>query len=78
MPFTKDFTTSQDYFVRQRRITIGDPEAQPPIEPLLPISNSLFWRLVKKGLIPKPIKLSPRCAVWRISDISAFISGANK
>lgn len=41
---------------------------------LLAISRSFFLDQVKKGIFPQPIKLSPRVAVWRRSEIEALIA----
>ena len=48
---------------------LGNPKAQPPIIPLLPISKSSWWAGIKKGIYPKPIKLSERTTAWRWEDI---------
>lgn len=37
--------------------------------PLLSISRSGWLTGVQEGRFPKPIKLSPRVSVWRLSDI---------
>jgi prophage regulatory protein len=39
----------------------------------LNVCESTIWRLSKKGILPKPIKLAPRTTVWRVSDIEAAI-----
>jgi len=41
---------------------------------LLAISRSFFLDQVKRGVFPKPIKLSPRVAVWKRSEIEALIA----
>lgn len=41
---------------------------------LLSIGKSTFYSWVKKGIAPKPIHLSSRCAAWRQRDILEFIS----
>ena len=63
-----------DRLLRERQIIFGDPDANPPVPPLLPVSHSYFWALVKRGLLPPPTKLSARCSVWRLSDIANFIA----
>lgn len=40
---------------------------------LLPISRSTFWKGVKAGTFPKPIKLGPRTTCWRHSDINKLV-----
>ncbi|MBL8224460.1 MAG: AlpA family phage regulatory protein [Chromatiales bacterium] len=64
--------------LRQRQI-LGDPDADPPIAPIVPVSPSTWWAGVKSGRFPKPIKLGPRITAWRVSDIRALLesSGAS-
>ena len=61
-----------DRLLRLRQI-IGDRKANPPIEPIIPISKSSWWAGVASGKYPKPIKLSERVTVWKASDIEKFI-----
>ena len=35
----------------------------------IPISRSSWWKGVKEGRYPKPIKLGPRTTAWRLSDL---------
>lgn len=62
-------------FLRLPQI-IGDPTANPPITPLIPIKKSSWWQGVKTGRYPKPVKLSPRVTVWRAEDIRELIEQA--
>ena len=39
----------------------------------LDMSESSVWRLVQQGILPKPIKLTPRTTVWSVSEIDAAI-----
>ena len=64
--------SDQDSFLRLRQI-IGDCDAVPRIEPLVPVSRSTWWAGVASGRFPKPLKLGPRLPVWRKSDILALI-----
>jgi len=52
---------------------VGNLKANPPIPPIIPVCKSTWWKGVKTGIYPKPIKLSPRVTVWRVEDIRAFI-----
>lgn len=63
----------QDIFLRLPQI-IGNPKANPPIQALIPVGKTAWWGGIKRGAFPKPIKLSPRVAVWRLSDIQAIIN----
>lgn len=60
-------------YVRVRQI-LGDPKADPPIEPLIPISKSAWWAGVKSGRFPKSVKLGPRTTVWRVEEIRRLIA----
>ena len=62
-------------FARLRQI-LGDPKANPPIPPVIPISKSAWWQGIKDGRYPKSLKLSARTTVWRWEDIRALIERA--
>lgn len=62
-------------FVRLPQI-IGDPDAEPPIPPIIPVKKSCWWDGVKSGRFPKPVKLG-RCTMWRVEDIRALIASAS-
>lgn len=36
------------------------------------VSPDTVWRWTRNGVFPKPVKLSPSCTRWRLSDIEAF------
>ncbi len=40
---------------------------------LIPVSKSTWWKGVKNGTFPKPIKLGKRMTAWRASDIERLI-----
>ena len=54
---------------------IGNPKADPPLLPIIPVSLSSSWAGVKSGRFPKPIKLGPRTTAWRVSEIRTLIEG---
>ncbi|TMQ78400.1 helix-turn-helix transcriptional regulator [Candidatus Accumulibacter phosphatis] len=60
-------------FLRLPQI-IGDPKAEPPTPPIIPVKKSCWWKGVKTGRFPKPIKLGPRVTAWRVEDIRALIA----
>lgn len=62
-------------FLRLPQI-IGDPKAEPPIPPIIPVKKSSWWNGVKTGRFPKPVKLGPRITAWRVEDIRALIASA--
>ena len=53
---------------------IGDPRANPPIEPIIPISKSSWWNGVRKGKYLKPVKLGENTTVWHEDDIRELIN----
>jgi hypothetical protein len=61
-------------FLRLPQI-IGDPKAEPPIPPIIPVKKSTWWDGVRSGRFPKPVKLG-RCTMWRVEDIRALIASA--
>lgn len=36
------------------------------------VARSTPWRWVERGQFPKPVKLSPGCTRWRVSDVEAW------
>jgi len=61
-----------DGYVRLYQI-LGNPKADPPVPPIIPVSKSTWWAGVKNGRFPAPIKLGPRITAWRVQDIKDFI-----
>jgi len=53
---------------------VGNPKANPPIPPIIPVSKSTWWAGIKIGRYPAPVKLGPRITVWRVDDIKALIN----
>ena len=63
-------------FLRLPQI-IGDPKAEPPIPPIIPVKKSCWWDGVKSGRFPKPVKIgNGRGTFWRVEDIRALIAKA--
>jgi prophage regulatory protein len=44
----------------------------PSILSLIPVSKATWWRGVKDGRYPQPVKLGPRCTAWRLADIESL------
>jgi prophage regulatory protein len=40
---------------------------------LIPVSRSSWWRGVKEGRFPQPVKLAARTTAWRAEDIRSLI-----
>lgn len=62
-------------FLRLPQI-IGDPKADPPLPPIIPVGRSTWWEGVRMGRYPPPVKLGPRTTCWRVEDIRALIESA--
>ena len=55
---------------------VGNPNASPPIPPIVPVSKSTWWNGVKTGRYPQPVKyLGSRITAWRAEDIRALVNG---
>lgn len=56
-------------------LTLVDPLVDEPnaCELLGGVHRSTLWRWIREGKLPKPIKLGPGVARWRMSHIRAFI-----
>jgi hypothetical protein len=59
-------------YVRLSQI-LGNPKANPPIPPLLPISKSTWWARVKAGIYPQPVILGPKISAWKVSEVRALL-----
>jgi len=64
-------------FLRLPQI-IGNPNANPPQPPIIPVCRSTWLAGVKEGRFPKPVKLSPRVTVWHVEDILALIASVKE
>ena len=45
----------------------------PQVLSLFPIGKSSWWRGVKEGRYPKPVRIAPRTSAWRTEDITALL-----
>jgi predicted DNA-binding transcriptional regulator AlpA len=43
----------------------------PEVQPLVGVSRTTWWRMIKRHEAPAPIQLSPNCVGWRMGDIAA-------
>jgi len=59
-------------FLRLPQI-IGDPKANPPIPAIIPVCKTTWYKGVKSGRYPKPVRLSKRSSAWRVEDIRRLI-----
>jgi prophage regulatory protein len=60
-------------FLRLYQI-IGDPKAEPPIPPIVPVKKTCWWDGVKSGRFPQPVRtLGKRVTAWRVEDIRELV-----
>ena len=45
---------------------------------ILPISKASWYRGIKEGYYPEPVKIGKRASVWRSDDIQDLIERMNK
>lgn len=45
----------------------------PVVLGILGIGKTSWWCGIREGRFPKPVKLGPRTAAWRVEDIRALI-----
>lgn len=60
-------------FLRLPQI-IGNPKAEPPIPPIIPIGRTSWLEGVKSGKYPKPVKLGERTTAWKVEDIRNLLN----
>ena len=60
-------------FLRLKQI-IGDPDAEPPIPPIIPVGKSSWWAGVKSGRYPASVKLGPRMTAWSVESIRDLVA----
>ncbi len=65
-----------DGFVRLEQI-VGDPEADPPVPAIIPISPRTWWRWVGDGRAPRGIKLGPKIRAWTKPSIRELVVRLN-
>jgi predicted DNA-binding transcriptional regulator AlpA len=44
----------------------------PQVLERIPVSKSTWWAGIRKGIFPKPVKLSARTSAWLESEIDAI------
>ncbi|WP_287372467.1 AlpA family phage regulatory protein [Prosthecochloris sp.] len=47
------------------------------IPAIIPISKTAWYRGIREGKYPKPVKLSERTSAWRSTDIDALVERIN-
>jgi predicted DNA-binding transcriptional regulator AlpA len=50
----------------------------PTVLGLLGCSPATAWRMVKKGQLPAPRKLSERVTIWNVGELRELLAGGEK
>ena len=50
----------------------------PQVLSIIPVGKTSWWKGVKSGRFPKPVKLSERCTAWRAEDIRDLIKALSE
>ena len=58
-----DFKLPKSQYIRQAQL----------IPFIVPFSRATLWRKVQKGEFPKPLKISEKITVWRVSEIRQWL-----
>lgn len=59
----------------QSTVLAGQPDRclrWPEVKPLVGVSRTTWWRLMRDGDAPKALKIGPNSVAWRAGDIAAF------
>jgi predicted DNA-binding transcriptional regulator AlpA len=48
--------------------------ARPATAGLIPVSHATWWRGIREGRYPQPVKIGARVTAWRVEDIRALIA----
>lgn len=58
------------------REILGDPKANPPIPPIIPVSRATWFKGLKDGRYPQPVRnLGPRISAYKAEDIEKLLAG---
>lgn len=68
-----NFNALPDSALIRMKVIVGD--AGKHIPPLIPVSRSTWWRMVRSGRAPRPVQVSPGVTAWRVGDIRALLAG---
>jgi prophage regulatory protein len=59
-------------FIREAQL-VNSPK-RPNVAAPLPFSAPTLWRKVAAGEFPKPLRLSKRVTVWKVSEVRAWMA----
>jgi len=68
----EDMVNTTERLLRLSQI-IGDRKANPPTQPIIPVSKSTWWAGVADGRFPQPVRFGSRITCWRKSDVIELV-----
>lgn len=68
---------TEEVAAENRKRGKGPRSPKPAIQPIIPVSRASWWKGVKTGRYPAPIKLTERTTCWRESEVLALIEENN-
>lgn len=60
----------REAYVREDQFLRSDRNAHP----LIPVPSSTWWRWVRIGNAPRPVKLGPGVTAWNVGDLRDWLS----
>ena len=46
---------------------------RPEVEEIVGLRTSSLYKLIRSGRFPKPVKITPAVARWRLSEVNAWL-----
>lgn len=47
---------------------------KPELHQMVPLADSTIWEMEKRGEFPKRFLLTPRCVVWDLAEVEAWLA----
>ena len=48
---------------------------KPQLRQMVPLADSTIWEMEQRGQFPRRFLLTPRCVVWDLEEVEAWIEG---
>ena len=60
--------------VRDREIAIGKTIRRRQLREMVPLADSTIYEMEQRGEFPRRFALSPRCVVWNLAEVEAWLA----
>lgn len=64
---------SEEQAAENRKSQKSPKTSREEIVPIIPISKSTWWKGIREGRFPSPVKLGSRTICWRVEDIRRLL-----